>query len=68
MYHILAELSSGRIAQLGLENNYVTWLTSTATGLGILFAVIAPAIAKGKSESISSKAVRFALRRKNKKD
>jgi hypothetical protein len=64
---ILTELSSGRIAQLGLENNYVTWLTSTATGLGILFAVVAPAIAKGKSESISSKAVRFALRR-NKKD
>jgi len=42
---ILVELWSG---QFWIVNNYVTWLTSTATGLGILFAVVAPTIAKGK--------------------
>ena len=61
---ILTEIWSGRLSQLGLENNYVTWLTSTATGLGILFAIISPAIAKGKNDSIFSKVLRFALRRK----
>src|ERR687885_1753640 len=49
---ILIEVWSGRLGQLGLENNYVTWLTSSATGLGILFAVIAPTIAKGKGDSV----------------
>jgi hypothetical protein len=41
-------------------------LTSTATGLGILFAIIAPSIAKGKSESIASRVFRFITRRKKK--
>jgi hypothetical protein len=45
-------------------NNYVTWLTSTATGLGILFAVGAPTIAKGKGDSMISKTIRLILRRK----
>jgi hypothetical protein len=49
---------------LGLENNYVTWLTSTAAGLGILFAIVAPTIAKGKSDSLASKVFRVVLRRK----
>ena len=61
---ILIEVWSGRLGQFGLENNYVTWLTSTATGLGILFAVIAPTIAKGKGDSVPSKALRFVFRRK----
>jgi hypothetical protein len=58
---ILVELWSGQLWSL---NNYVTWLTSTATGLGILFAVVAPTIAKGKGESILSKTIRLVLRRK----
>jgi hypothetical protein len=55
---ILVELWSG---QLWSTNNYVTWLTSTATGLGILFAVVAPTIAKGKGDSLVSKAIRLVL-------
>jgi hypothetical protein len=58
---ILVEIWSG---QLWSVNNYVTWLTSTATGLGILFAVVAPTIAKGKGDSILSKTIRLVLRRK----
>ena len=61
---IVTELSSGRLAQLGLENNYVTWLTSTAAGLGLLFAIIAPTLAKGKGDSITSRALRFVFRRR----
>ena len=60
---ILSEVWSGRI---GLENNYVTWLTSSATGLGILFAVMSQSLSKGKNDSITSKALRFALRRTRK--
>lgn len=58
---ILVELWSGHWWSL---NNYVTWLTSTATGLGVLFAVVAPNIAKGKGDSIFSKIIRLLLRRK----
>ncbi|MDQ4100875.1 MAG: hypothetical protein M3115_01630 [Thermoproteota archaeon] len=58
---ILSEIWSG---QLWSVNNYVTWLTSTATGLGILFAVVAPTIAKGKGDSILTKTIRLVLRRK----
>src|ERR671911_763263 len=57
---ILVEIWSG---QLWSVNNYVTWLTSTATGLGILFAVLAPTIAKGRGTSILSKTIRLILRR-----
>jgi hypothetical protein len=58
---ILVELWSG---QLWSVNNYVTWLTSTATGLGILFAVVSPTIAKGKGDSILAKTIRLVLRRR----
>ena len=58
---IVVEIWSG---QLWSVNNYVTWLTSTATGLGILFAVVAPTIAKGRGNSILSKTIRLVLRRK----
>jgi hypothetical protein len=40
--------------ELWSVNNYVTWLTSTATGLRILFAVVSPSIAKGKGDSLVS--------------
>jgi hypothetical protein len=57
---IVTEIWTGHI--WGIDN-YITWLTSSATGLGIIFAVVSQSISKGKGESISSKAVRFALRR-----
>lgn len=59
---ILTEIWTGQI--WGIDN-YVTWLTSSATGLGILFAVLSQSVSKGKGQSISSKAVRFALRRQS---
>lgn len=45
-------------------DNYITWLTTPAIALGILFAVLSASVSKGKGQSISSKAVRFALRRR----
>jgi hypothetical protein len=57
---ILTEIWTGQI--WGIDN-YVTWLTSSGVGLGILFAVLSQSVSKGKGQSISSKAVRFALRR-----
>ena len=59
---ILTEIWTGQI--WGVDN-YVTWLTSSATGLGILFAVLSQSVSKGKGQSINSKAVRFALRRQS---
>jgi len=56
------EFWSGRLA---LDNNYVTWLTSTATGLGLLFAVIAPYVAKGKGPSLYMRTARFLLRKRS---
>ena len=58
---VIVELWSG---ELWSVNNYVTRLTSTATGLGILFAVIAPTLAKGKGDSLVSKAIRLVLRKR----
>ncbi|HEY6659057.1 MAG TPA: hypothetical protein VIZ62_11065 [Nitrososphaeraceae archaeon] len=59
--HILFELSSGR---LSYGNNYLTWLTSSATGLGILFALCAPSISKGKGDRIVSRVFKFILGKK----
>ena len=59
---LLTEIWTGQI--WGVDN-YVTWLTSSATGLGILFAVLSQSVSKGKGQSITSKAVRFALRRQS---
>jgi hypothetical protein len=61
---ILAEIWTG---QIWSANNYVTWLTSSATGLGILFAVLAGSVSKGKGQSIASQAFKFALRRQERK-
>ena len=59
---ILTEIWTGQIWSV---NNYVTWLTSSATGLGILFAVLSQSVSKGKGQSITSKAFKFALRRQD---
>jgi hypothetical protein len=56
------EIQSGRI--LSSENNYIIWLTSSATGLGILFAIISQSLSKGKSKSVVSRAIKFAFGRK----
>lgn len=47
-----------------IGNNYITWLTSTATGLGIIFAITASYVTKGKGESIYRRTIRFMMRRK----
>ena len=56
---ILSEVWSGHSL---LANNYVIWLTSSAAGLGILFAVLSQSISKGKGDSIYAKILRFLLR------
>jgi hypothetical protein len=60
--HTLLEIQSGRI--LSSENNYIIWLTSSATGLGILFAIVSQSLSKGKSKSVASRVLRFVLRRR----
>ena len=61
LINLAMEFWSGRWA---LDNNYVTWLTSTAAGFGILFAVIAPYVTKGSGPSIYMRAARFVFRRR----
>ena len=58
--HLVLELLSGKI---GIQYNYITWLTTTAAGLGVLFAVISQTVSKGKDDSIAVKAFRFVLKR-----
>ena len=57
---ILSEIWTG---QTWATDNYITWLTSSAAGLAILFAVLSQSISKGKGQILSVKAFRFALRR-----
>jgi hypothetical protein len=64
-FHIASEISSGRLLAVG--NNYIVWLTSSVAGLGILFAVIAQSISKGKGDSFVSRAVSFVLRKNKEK-
>jgi hypothetical protein len=56
---MMSELLSGKLFLI--ENNYFIWLTSSAVGFGILFAVISQSISKGENESIASKALKFVL-------
>lgn len=49
-----------------LDNNYVTWLVTSATGLGILFAIVSQSVSKGKGESINLKVLRFMMHREMK--
>jgi hypothetical protein len=62
LLRLLEELWNGR---LGLDNNYVIWLTSTATGLGLVFAVLAQSISKGKGQSLAGRVARRLLKRSN---
>jgi hypothetical protein len=63
LLRLLQEVWAGKWT---LDNNYITWLTSTAAGLGILFAIVASYITKGKGESLYVKIVRVIFRRRKK--
>jgi hypothetical protein len=60
LINIMLEFWTGRLA---LDNNYVRWLTSTAAGLGILFAVVSSYVTKGKGQNIYLRVARFIVRR-----
>jgi len=60
LLRIMIEFWSGRLA---LEHNYITWLTSTAAGLGILFAIVASYMTKGNGPNIYVRAGKFVLRK-----
>lgn len=65
IFRILVEIwSTGHVI---FENNYVIWLTSSATGVGILFAVVSQSISKGKGDSIAIKFLRLVLGRMKRK-
>jgi hypothetical protein len=66
LLHIILRLFSSS-GWNNLDNNYVTWLVTSATGLGILFAIISQSVSKGKGASLNSKLLRFMLRRQTKK-
>lgn len=59
---VISEIWSGHSM---LANNYVIWLTSSAAGLGILFALISQSISKGQGDSIYSKILKFLLRNRS---
>lgn len=61
LIRIATEFLTGGLA---LENNYVTWLTSTAAGLGIVFAIVASYVTKGRGENIYLRTIRFVLRKR----
>ncbi len=51
-----------------LDNNYIIWLVTSATGLGILFAIASQLISKGKGEGINLRVLRFMMKREMKKE
>jgi hypothetical protein len=58
-FHILSEITSSSSGRLTFGNHYFVWLTSSMAGIGILFAVMAQSISKGKGDSIISKVLGF---------
>ena len=57
---IIYDIWSGRI---DLANNYVLWLTSSATGLAILLSVIAMSISKGDNKNTFIRMIKFIIRK-----
>ena len=57
---IMYDVWSGRI---DLVNSYVMWLMSSASGLGILFSIIARSISKGNNENMLIRIIKFIVRR-----
>jgi hypothetical protein len=48
--------------RVDLANNYILWLMSSATGLAIVFSVIARSISKGDSENTFIRIIKFIFR------
>ncbi|MBV9175406.1 MAG: hypothetical protein JO297_00030 [Nitrososphaeraceae archaeon] len=63
-FHIVSDIASSSSGRLTFGNHYVIWLTSSMAGIGILFAVMAQSISKGKGDSIISKVLGFLGLRK----
>ena len=57
---IIYDIWSGRI---DLANNYVLWLTSSATGLAILLSVIAMSVSRGENENTFIRMIKFIIRK-----
>ena len=51
-----------------LDTNYIIWLGTSATGLGILFAIASQSVSKGKGEGINLKVLKFMLHIERKKE
>jgi hypothetical protein len=66
LLRILSGLWSGSGSPI--DNNYISWLTSSASGLGVLFAVISQTLSKGKDESIYSRMLRVVTRKSAKEE
>jgi hypothetical protein len=61
---VIYDVWSGRI---DLANNYILWLMSSATGMAILFSVIARTISKGDNENIFIRIIKFVIIIRNKR-
>jgi hypothetical protein len=61
---VIYDIWSGRI---DLANNYILWLMSSATGMAILFSVIARTISKGDNENIFIRIIKFVIIIRNKR-
>jgi hypothetical protein len=62
LLHIILRLLSSD-GWNNLDNNYIIWLGTSLTGLGILFAIASQSISKGKGEGITLRVLRFILHR-----
>ena len=62
LLHIILRLLSSD-GWNNLDNNYIIWLGTSLTGLGILFAIASQSVSKGKGEGITLRVLRFILHR-----
>lgn len=62
LLHIILRLLSSD-GWNNLDNNYIIWLGTSLTGLGILFAIASQSVSKGKGEGINLRVLRFILHR-----
>ena len=62
LLHIILRLLSSD-GWNNVDNNYIIWLGTSLTGLGILFAIASQSVSKGKGEGINLRVLRFILHR-----
>ena len=62
LLHIILRLLSSD-GWNNLDNNYIIWLGTSLTGLGILFAIASQSVSKGKGEGVNLRVLRFILHR-----